>query len=82
MTWILVILHTVKLPLTDVIFETGILLVGDDEHAAKLRRRLSASGDDQQSPRDRLDAALDRIDDHLDDGDTGVPATGEAEDDG
>ncbi len=78
----LVDLHTVEPPLAAAIFENGILLVGEAEHATELRRRLTASGDDQQSPRDRLDAALDRIDDHLGDGDTGVPAAGEAEDDG
>ena len=78
----LVDLHTVEPPLAAAIFENGILLVGEAEHAAELRRRLTASGDDQQSPRDRLDAALDRIDHHLGDGGVGVPAAGEAEDDG
>ncbi len=78
----LVDLHTVEPPLAAAIFENGILLVGEAEHATELRRWLTASGDDQQSPRDRLDTALDRIDDHLGDGDTGVPAAGEAEDDG
>jgi predicted nucleotidyltransferase len=78
----LVDLHTVAPPLAAAIFEDGVLLVGDTEHATELRRQLTASGDDQQSPRDRLDAALERIDHHLGDGDAGVPAAGEAEDDG
>ena len=78
----LVDLHAVSPPLAVAIFENGILLVGTEEHAAELRRQLTARESDQQSPRNRLDAALDRIDDHLDDGDAGVPATGEAEDDG
>lgn len=78
----LVDLHTVEPPLAAAIFENGVLLVGTEEHAAKLRRQLTVSGADQRSPRDRLDAALDRIDHHLGDGDTGVPAAGEVEDDG
>lgn len=78
----LVDLHAVSPVLAAAIFENGVLLVGAAEHATELRRQLTAHESDQQSPRDRLDAALDRIDDHLGDGDTGVPATGEAEDDG
>jgi len=78
----LVDLHTVSPALAAAIFENGSLLVGAEEHAAELRRQLTARESDQQSPRDRLDAALDRIDDHLGDGDAGVSATGEAEDDG
>ena len=74
-------LHTVSPPLAAAIFENGILLVGESEHAAELRRQLTACESDQQSPRDRLDTALARIDDHLGDGDTGVPAAGEPEDD-
>lgn len=78
----LVDLHAVSPALAAAIFENGVLLVGEAEHGAELRRQLTASESDQQSPRDRLDAALDRIDDHLDDGDAGVPVTGESEDDG
>jgi Nucleotidyltransferase domain. len=78
----LVDLHTVSPPLAAAIFEQGVLLVGEAEHAAELRRQLTASESDQQSPRDRLDTALARIDDHLGDDGAGVPATGEAEDDG
>jgi predicted nucleotidyltransferase len=78
----LVDLHTVSPPLAAAIFEQGVLLVGEAEHAAEVRRQLTVRESDQQSPRDRLDTALARIDDHLGDGDAGVPAAGEAEDDG
>ncbi|WP_254538441.1 type VII toxin-antitoxin system MntA family adenylyltransferase antitoxin [Halomarina litorea] len=78
----LVDLHAVSPALAAAIFENGVLLVGTAEHAAERRRQLTASADDQQSPRDRLDAALERIDDHLGDRDAGVPAAGEAENDG
>lgn len=77
----LVDLHGASPALATAIFETGVLLVGEQEHAAALRRQLTAAESEQQSPRERLDAALDRIDDHLGD-DAGVPATGESEDDG
>ena len=75
-------LHTVSPPLAAAIFENGVLLVGEAEHAAKRRRQLTPSESDQQSPRDRLDAALARIDDHLGDDGAGVPATGDTEDNG
>ena len=78
----LVDLHAVSPPLAAAIFENGILLVGTAERAAELRRQLTVRESDQQSPRDRLDTALARIDDHLGDDDAGVPAAGEAEDDG
>jgi predicted nucleotidyltransferase len=78
----LVDLHSVSPPLAAAIFEKGILLIGDAEHAAVRRRQLTAGESNQQSPRDRLDAALDRIDDHLGDSDAVVPATGESDDDG
>ena len=67
-------LHTVSPPLATAIFTQGVLIVGETEHAAELRRQLTVSGDDQQSPRDRLDAALDRIDDYLGDDGAGISA--------
>jgi predicted nucleotidyltransferase len=76
----LVDLHTVPPALAAAIFEKGILIVGTAEHAAELRRQLTARESDQQSPRERLNAALARIDDHLGDDSAGVPATGETED--
>lgn len=77
----LVDLHAVSPALAVAIFEKGVL-VGDQKHATELRRQLTAADSQQQSPRDRLDAALARIDAHLGDGDAGVPVTGESEDDG
>ncbi|MEF8826269.1 MAG: nucleotidyltransferase domain-containing protein [Halapricum sp.] len=78
----LVDLHTVSPALAAAIFEHGVLLVGDQEHAAALRRQLTAAESDQPSPRERLDAALARIDAHLDESDSEVAVTGTAEDDG
>jgi predicted nucleotidyltransferase len=75
----LVDLHTASPALVTAIFERGILLVGEPAHAAELRQQLPTAESDQESPRDRLDAALDRIDDHLGDGDC-VPASGDSED--
>jgi len=77
----LVDLHAVPPALASAIFETGVLLAGDHERAATLRRELTASESETRSPRERLDAALGRIDAHLDDGGTGVPVTGESTDD-
>lgn len=78
----LVDLHTASPALAAAIFEHGILIIGTAEHAAELRRQLTARESDQQSPRDRLNTALDKIDDHLGDDGAGVPAAGDAEDDG
>jgi Nucleotidyltransferase domain. len=78
----LVDLHTVSPALAAAIFENGVLIVGTVEHATELRRQLTARESDQQSPRDRLDAALARIDDHLGDDGAGVPAAGDTKDDG
>ena len=77
----LVDLYTVTQPLATAIFENGILLVGNSNHAAKLRRELTASGKGQQQPRERLETALDRINDYLDTDTSGLPATGEVEND-
>ena len=78
----LVDLHTVSPSLAAAIFEQGVLLVGEAGHAAEVRRQLTVRESDQQSPRDRLDTALARIDDHLSDDGTGMPAAGDTEDDG
>ncbi|MFB6252708.1 MAG: nucleotidyltransferase family protein [Halobellus sp.] len=77
----LVDLHAASPELVSAVFEHGILLVGDPTHAEELRRRLSATGKESQSPRERLDAALERIDAHLDGGQTGVPAAGDSDSD-
>lgn len=78
----LVDLHAVSPALATAIFENGVLLVGEQGHATELRRQLTAADSEQPSPRERLGAALDRIDAHLGDSDTGVPATGGPEEDG
>ncbi|WP_408960786.1 type VII toxin-antitoxin system MntA family adenylyltransferase antitoxin [Natrinema sp. 74] len=78
----LVDLHALSPALATAIFENGVLLVGEQGHATELRRQLTAADSEQPSPRERLGAALDRIDAHLGDSDTGVPATGGPEDDG
>ncbi|WP_050033568.1 type VII toxin-antitoxin system MntA family adenylyltransferase antitoxin [Halorubrum halophilum] len=78
----LVDLHAVSPPLATAIFENGILLIGNSDHAAERRRELTTDENDQQTPRERLDTALDRINDHLDTDDSGLPATGEVESDG
>jgi predicted nucleotidyltransferase len=79
----LVDLHTVSPALAEAIFEHGVLLVGDQEHATALRRQLTAteSESEQPSPRERLDAALARIDAHLDSDDAEVSLTGTVDDD-
>lgn len=79
----LVDLHATAPTLAEAIFESGVLLVGEPEHAAELRRQLTtASESEQQSPRERLDAALARIDAHLANGDAGVSVTGDGKNDG
>jgi hypothetical protein len=57
--------------------------VGDQEHATALRRQLTATEpeSEQPSPRERLDAALARIDAHLDSDDAEVSLTGTVDDD-
>lgn len=74
--------NAVSPALAAAIFETGVLLVGEAAHGAERHRQLTASGGEQHSPRKRLSAALDRIDDHLGDGDGEVPATGDEANDG
>jgi predicted nucleotidyltransferase len=58
-------LHTVPPELAEAIFERGILIVGEKNHADALRRHLTAGQGEEESPRERLDAALGRIDAHL-----------------
>lgn len=72
----LVDLHAVSPPLATSIFDDGILLRGDAERAAELRRQIGEAAPEAQSPRERFDSALDRIDVHLDgdDGAVSVPA--------
>lgn len=78
----LVDLNTASQSLATAIFENGILLIGNSDHVAELRRELTANENDQRTPRERLDTALNRINDHLDTDESGPPATSEAEIDG
>lgn len=76
----LVDLRTVSPSLADSIFERGVLLVGDRDDATDRREELTAAAGEQPSPRERLDAALAKIDAHLDADESGVPAAGESDD--
>lgn len=51
--------------LVETIFDQGVLLVGDSEQAAAIRRKLPATTSSEQSPRERLDTAIAKIDEHL-----------------
>lgn len=72
--------HTVSPAFAESIFEDGVLVVGDEEHAADLRRTLTADETGDPAPRDRLDAALSRIDAHLGRNESAVRMPGEPDD--
>lgn len=78
----LVDLHTVSPALASSVFDTGILLVGDEKHASELREELTAGEADRQTPRDRFDSALARIDTHLDGDSSAVPVAGDSDGNG
>lgn len=61
----LVDLQTTSPELAETIFDHGILLIGDPEHVADIQSQLSATEKQTQSPRERFDAAVARIDRHL-----------------
>ncbi|WP_224337922.1 type VII toxin-antitoxin system MntA family adenylyltransferase antitoxin [Haloprofundus halobius] len=61
----LVDIHTLPPGVAASVFEEGILLVGDPEHAEELRRRVTDRSSDSRSPRERFDDALTKIDAHL-----------------
>lgn len=75
----LVDLHTAPPELTAAIFEQGILLVGDPDRAAALQEQLTEQETSDQSPRERFDTALTRIDTHLS-GATATATDGETHD--
>lgn len=62
----LVDLHSMSSSVVEAVFEHGVLLVGTEETATELRQQLIESSVTDHSPRDRLDTALSRIDEHLD----------------
>lgn len=57
--------HTLSPALVQAVFDDGVLLLGSLERAEALRSRLAVDDGDGGSPRERLDAAVQRIDDHL-----------------
>lgn len=61
----LVDVHTLSPSLARAVFDDGVLLVGDSERVDTLRRELIPEDDDEHSPRERFDEALERIDHHL-----------------
>lgn len=61
----LVDLRTVSPDLAATIFDRGVLLVGEADRATDLRDELTAAASSNRSPRERLDSAIDRIDEHL-----------------
>nr|WP_276256834.1 nucleotidyltransferase domain-containing protein [Halovivax sp. TS33] len=69
----LVDLQTASPELAETIFEQGVLLVGDPEFATEVRSQLTATESTDRSPRERIDAAIAKIDEHL--GGSAVTAT-------
>ena len=57
--------HTLSPTLARSVFEDGVLLLGSEGRAVALREELTTSDTDDRSPRERLDEACRRIDDHL-----------------
>ena len=77
----LIDLHAASPALAAAVFENGVFLLGDQEHAATLRQQITAADTETQLPRERLEAALARMDADLDRGGTRAPVSGESEDD-
>lgn len=69
----LIDLQTVSPELAESIFEQGVLLIGDPDHATTIRNQLTAAESTDRSPRERFDAAIAKIDEHL--GGSAVTAT-------
>ncbi|WP_254525992.1 type VII toxin-antitoxin system MntA family adenylyltransferase antitoxin [Natrinema caseinilyticum] len=61
----LVDFQTTSPELAETIFDRGILLIGDPEHVADIRSQLTEIEEKTQSPRERFDAAVARINRHL-----------------
>ncbi|KZN24677.1 nucleotidyltransferase [Haladaptatus sp. R4] len=76
----LVDVHVLSPAVAEAVFEHGVLLVGDQTHAAELRNQVADSKSEELSPRDRFNTALAKIDEHL--GGTAVTATDGPRDDG
>jgi predicted nucleotidyltransferase len=59
----LVDIHSASNSLARAVFDTGVLLYGEPERAEQLRNRVGES--DDRHPRDRLDSAIEQMDEHL-----------------
>lgn len=70
----LVDVHTLSPAIAETILNHGVVLVGDSARAEALLENMASERSDDPSPRERFDAALGRIDDHLGDN-SAVPAT-------
>lgn len=68
-------------PLLDSILGRGVLVLGDPNRAEELRNQRLDAGS-KREPRARFDAALSRIDAHLDADDRGGPSASESESNG
>ena len=66
--------QTLSPAVAESILEDGAILVGDLAHAEDLLQRIATKSSDERSPRERFDAAIGKIDDHLGDN-SPVPAT-------
>lgn len=56
--------HTLSGSLARAVFDTGVLLFGEPERVETLRKRVDTEPD-SRSPRERLDRAIERMDEHL-----------------
>ena len=61
----LIDLQTVSPDLTERIFTQGVLLAGEPEDVVTIRSQLRPTESSNQSPRERFDVALAKIDEHL-----------------
>lgn len=59
--------HALSASLARSVFDEGVLLMGESERVAALRRRLAENGTvrDERPPCERFDDSLRRIDDHF-----------------
>lgn len=70
----LIDIHTLSPTVAEAVFEHGVVLVGDQMHAEDMLERITSERSEERSPRERFDAALEKIDEHLG-GDSAVSAT-------
>lgn len=58
-------IHSLSPSFTRTVFKNGVLLYGEQERAEQLQEELVPDTSNEESPRERLDDALKRIDEHL-----------------